>query len=220
MSTVVFILSFIEPAAVVPTVLLLVGIGMACWLVARTPLTAEIRDRLNSWAMSGAVVLLFAVASFGWLYPEVMYPRYGNLQSVVQEGWEPFSLVHLQRTAVRDGRTVIVDFSADWCFNCKALEKTQLHTTAVEGAIETANAVKMYADFTDYPEELKDTIKALRSSGVPIIAVFPGDRPYEPIVFRGGYTKTHIVDALASAKPRADALLGVNPNAATTAATR
>jgi thiol:disulfide interchange protein DsbD len=107
---------------------------MACWLVARTPLTAELRDKLQSWAMSGAVVLLFAVAAFGWLYPDVMYPRYGGLQSRVAEGWDPFSLIRLQKTAVREGRTVIVDFSADWCFNCKVLEKTQLHTDQVEKA--------------------------------------------------------------------------------------
>ena len=47
LATVVFILSFIEPAAVVPTLLLLLGIGVACWLIARTPLTAEFGDRLQ-----------------------------------------------------------------------------------------------------------------------------------------------------------------------------
>ena len=37
---------------------------------------------------------------------------------------------------------------------------------------------------------------------MPVIAIFPGDRPYEPIVFRGGYTKTRVVDALSRAKSR------------------
>jgi thiol:disulfide interchange protein len=150
--------------------------------------------------MSGAVLLLFAVASFGWLYPEVMYPRYGGLQSRITEGWDPFSLARLQKTAVREGRTVIVDFSADWCFNCKVLEKTQLHTDVVNKAITDASAIKLYADFTDYPAEIKDTISALKSNGVPVIAIFPGDKPYEPIVFRDGYTASKIAAALRTAR--------------------
>ena len=50
LGTVVFILSYIEQAAIVPTILLLLGIGVACWLVARTPLTAELGARLKAWA--------------------------------------------------------------------------------------------------------------------------------------------------------------------------
>jgi len=206
LGTVVFILSFIEPAAVVPTVLLLVGIGMACWLVARTPLTAEVRDRLQTWAMAGAVLLLFGVASFGWLYPDVMRPRFGDGHGrmAAKEGWAPFSLSRLQRVAVEEGRTVIVDFSANWCAICKVLERTVLHTSPVERAIADADAAPMYADFSDYPEELKRTIGALKSSGVPVIAVFPGGAPYEPIVFRGGYTKAGLIDALGRAAARGD----------------
>ena len=93
MATVVFILSFVEPAAVVPTLLLLVGIGVACWLVARTPLTAERSDRLQSWALAGAVVLLATAVSFGWLYPDVMQPRYTATVAAESDGpWQPFSL--------------------------------------------------------------------------------------------------------------------------------
>ena len=76
LATVVFILSFMEPAAVVPTVALLLGVGVACWLVSRTPLTAELGDRLQSWALAGAVVLLSAVGCrFGWLLCRSDEPR-------------------------------------------------------------------------------------------------------------------------------------------------
>lgn len=200
MATVVFILSFIEPAAIVPTVMLLLGIAVACWLIARTPLTAEFRERLQTWALSGAVVMAFVVASFGWLYRDVMKPRFEGQQLTHGGGqWQPFSLERLKKVAVDGRQTVLVDFSADWCFNCKVLEQTILHTEEVSRAIAKSGAVTMYADFTDYPPEIERTIRALRSNGVPVIAVFPGDAPYEPIVFRGGYTKQGLIDALVKA---------------------
>ena len=119
--------------------------------------------------------------------------------------WQPFSLEALQKYAVEDGKTVIVDFSADWCVNCKVLEKAVLHTEAVETAIAESGAVKMYADYTDYPPEIERTIRALKSNGVPVIAIFPGSRPYQPFVFRDGYTAQGIISALAQAESRSGA---------------
>jgi thiol:disulfide interchange protein len=204
LGTVVFILSFIEPAAVVPTVLLLVGVGMACWIVAGTPLTAELRDRLQTWAMAGAVLILFGVASFGWLFPDVMRPRFadGGGRAVAADGWAPFSLARLQRVAVEEGRTVLVDFTANWCAICKFLEQTVLHTETIKQAMADAGVVAMIADHTDEPPEIEQTIRALKSNGVPVIAIFPGGSPYKPIVFRGGYTQQGLVSALEKAAGR------------------
>jgi hypothetical protein len=97
---------------------------------------------------------------------------------------------------------VLVDFSADWCANCKVLEAAVLHTEPVEQAIAASGAVTMYADYTRYPPEIEKTIRALRSNGVPVIAIFPGDRPYKPIVFRGGYTQDGLIEALEKATGR------------------
>jgi len=194
LATVVFILSFIGPTAVVPTLLLLLGIAVACWLVARTPHTAEFRDRVRSWASAGAVVLVFIAASFGWLY------RISNAPA--DPGWQAFSLERLKQVAVDEGRTVLVDFGAEWCPTCKFLEQTVLHTKPVEEAISRTGAVTMYADFTNFPQEIKDTIKALGADGVPVVAIFPGNSPYQPIVFGGGYTKDKLIAALQSAPSR------------------
>ncbi|MEX0643157.1 MAG: cytochrome c biogenesis protein CcdA [Pirellulales bacterium] len=193
MGTVVFILSYIDPVAVVPTIFLLLGIGVACWLVARTPLTAEFTARLKSWTWSGAVVLLFMGASYV-LYLLAIAPA--------DKDWQPFSLERLKQVAVNEGRTVLVDFSAEWCVNCKFYEKTVLHTQAVKQAIKGANVVTMYADFTDSPPEIDRTIKALGANGVPVIAIFPGGDPYRPIVFRGGYSQQDIIAALSEANSR------------------
>jgi thiol:disulfide interchange protein len=194
LGTVVFILSFIEAAAIVPTIMLLLGIGVACWVVARTPLTAEFGARLKSWVTAAVVVLLFIGGSFGVMYRLATAP--------VDTTWQPFSLERLQQVAVDEGKTVLVDFSAEWCFNCKLFEKSVLHTQPVEQAIAKTGAVTMYADFTQYPPEIKRTIAALGANGVPVIAIFPGGAPHHPIVFRGGYRQRDLIDALADASTR------------------
>lgn len=196
LATVVFILSFIEPAAIVPTVALLLGIGVACWLVARTPLTADFGERLKAWGWASTVVLAFVGVSFGLMYRLAIAP--------VDKGWQPFSLERLKQVAVVDGQTVLVDFSAEWCLNCKLFEKTVLHTKPVEQAIKNSNAVTMYADYTNYPSELTRTIKALGGNGVPVIAIFPGNAPFEPMVFHGGYRQQDLVAALSRTDARRD----------------
>jgi suppressor for copper-sensitivity B len=194
LATVVFILSFIDILAVVATLALLLGIGVACWFIARTPLTAEFGERVKSWAIGGAVVLIFASVSFGVLYRLAIAPS--------DMAWQPFSLERLKQVAVDEGRTVLVDFSAEWCLNCKFFEKTVLHTKPVEQAIASSGAVTMYGDYTKYPPEIDETIKALHANGVPVIAIFPGDAPYSPIVFRGGYRKQDLIAALDRSKSR------------------
>jgi thiol:disulfide interchange protein len=194
LATVVFILSFIQPAAVVPTLVLLLGIGIACWVISRTPFTAELTDRLWSWAKAGAVV----AASIGVAVLLLRTPP--------QAAWPPFSLERLKQVAVDEGRTVLVDFSAEWCINCKVFERTVLHTEAVEKAIERAGVMTMYADFTEKPPEIERTIRALGANGVPVIAIFPGGDPYRPIVFSGGYTKPKLIAALQEAASRSERL--------------
>jgi thiol:disulfide interchange protein len=166
---------------------------VACWAVARTPQTAEIGARLKAWGWAAVVMLLFVGAST---------TMYRLATAPANQGWQPFSLERLYQVAVKEGKTVLVDFSAEWCINCKFFEKTVLHTAPVEQAITNGDVVTMYGDFTDYPPEIELTIRALGANGVPVIAIFPGGTPYEPIVFSGGYGQGDIIGAIAEAKNR------------------
>ena len=114
--------------------------------------------------------------------------------------WQPFSLKKLEHIAIDQGRTVMVDFTADWCTNCKALEKFVLKTDPVNQAVAQAGIVTMEADNTDQPPEIVETIRALGGSGVPVVAIFPASAPYEPIVFADGqYTQDDLIEAISKA---------------------
>lgn len=239
LGTVVWLLTFIEPPLVVPTVAMMVGIAGGCWWISQVDITASFAQKAKVWATAGLVIALATYGSFGWLYQDVMRPRFDRAvmtyaQEVISQErleiaselakintladkdafvtslvadaaddedtpWQPFSLAKLQRKAVEEGRTVLVDFTADWCLTCKTFEKLALKTPDVESAISAGDVVTMVADYTRRPPVIEKTIKALKSNGVPVIAIFPASDPYNPIVFRGQYTKQDILDALAQA---------------------
>ena len=143
LGTVVFILSFIEAAALVPTIVAAARCRRR--LLARRPHAAH--GRAGATAQSVDARLR---PSCWCSWP----PRSRCIDSRSRrsiKAWQPFSLERLQQVAVDEGKTVLVDFSAEWCVNCKFFEKTVLHTSAVEQAIKNSKAVTMYADFTNYP---------------------------------------------------------------------
>ncbi|TWT67740.1 Thiol:disulfide interchange protein DsbD precursor [Posidoniimonas polymericola] len=193
LSTVIFLLSLVPSNYLLPSLCLLTSIGLACWVYSKMQIGAPIGEHTQTIALSGAIVAAGAVFAFAWLAPVL---------SDESEEWQAFSLAKLNQVAVEEGKTVLVDFGADWCANCQVLEKTVLHTPPVEQAIKTNRIVTMFADNTKYPPEIEQTLKALRSNGVPVIAIFPGGAPYEPIVFRGIYTQGDLTAAIEEAKTR------------------
>jgi thiol:disulfide interchange protein len=117
--------------------------------------------------------------------------------------WQDFTLAKLGRLAIDERRTVLVDFTADWCASCKFFEQTVLKTDDVTQALDGGGVATMSADYTKKPGWMRETIRALGGIGVPVLAIFPADRPYEPIVFTGGYTKSGLLEAIAQATGRA-----------------
>ncbi|MBX3432571.1 MAG: thioredoxin family protein [Pirellulales bacterium] len=110
--------------------------------------------------------------------------------------WQPFDLDRLAVTLLGDRRTVLVDFTADWCVNCKYLENAVLKSNEVERELARAGVVTMVADYTNKPAWMKQMIRALDGNGVPITAIFPADQPYKPIVLRGVYAKDTLLGHL------------------------
>ncbi len=99
LGTVVWILSFIEEAYVVPTVALLFVLWAACWWINRTPLTAPWSDRIKSYVGAALFAGVVGTASFWALTPGWTWPAYSDEQ-----------LALLQDKGV----TVLVDFTADY----------------------------------------------------------------------------------------------------------
>jgi thiol:disulfide interchange protein len=64
LATVIYLLSVLKPALVLPTVALLFGLWAACWWIGRTPLTASFGPKLLAWAQAGIYSALLIIALF------------------------------------------------------------------------------------------------------------------------------------------------------------
>jgi thiol:disulfide interchange protein len=189
LGTVAFIFSYMNKDYIVPTFVLLIGLWAACWWIGRTPTYEPVGKQLAAWAQGGVFAALI-----GWFAFSQLLPRDEILP------WQPFDRVQLAELN-RQGKTVLVDFSADWCLTCKYNLKTAINTQAVANAIERNRVVTMLADWTDGSPEVTQMLNDLKSNSIPVLAIFPADSPNKVLVLRDLVTKRQVLDAIAKAGP-------------------
>lgn len=189
LGTVVYLFSFLDQDYLVATFALLIGVWAACWWIGRTPVVASRWAKAGAWLGGGAVVAAVGGVAFTFLVPRVELIA-----------WQPFSAARLAQLTA-EGRTVLVDFTADWCLTCKTNEAVALNTAEVHGLVESNGVVPLKADWTEPNDEIKGMLELLGSNSIPVYAVFPADRPKEPLVLRDLVSKWQIVSALREAGP-------------------
>jgi suppressor for copper-sensitivity B len=269
---VIWILYFLPIEDVVPTIGLLFGLWLACWLIGRVAPTASTKTRAWAWGLAVLALLLPGLASFIWLRPamqrrldnrvaaevtagqhdDAVQNRFTALQiesakklaknlpngteptsflepllapnpggrgsplasEAGQPGtnpaagaelpWQPFNRALFERL-VAAGKTVLVDFTADWCLTCKTLEALVLNTRPTREMVDHNGVVALRADWTRGAPEVTEMMEILGSKQVPVVAIFPAGDPNHPIVLRGGFSRQTLLEALEKAGPSADA---------------
>ena len=111
--------------------------------------------------------------------------------------WLPFSESELT-SALESDRVVVLDFTADWCLNCKALESGVLLAQPVKGLLLADDVVPLKADLTSTKAEGWDKLRDLGRTGIPTLVVFtPGG--HEPWI-ASAYTSDQVVAAIEAAR--------------------
>jgi len=100
--------------------------------------------------------------------------------------------------AVKYKKIVVMDFTAEWCLNCKVLEQGVLHDQRITRLLAQDNIVPMKVDITGKNPAGKDKLKAVGSLTVPLLVVFsPAGNP----VFKSDfYTVNQVMDAVQKAQ--------------------
>jgi thiol:disulfide interchange protein len=189
LATVVYLLSTLSPIYFIPTLALLVGLGFACWWIGRTPLTAATQARVAAW-VGGALV----AALVGWF-------AFAALLHQPKIAWQPFSPQALDQ-ARTEGKTVMVDFSADWCLTCKTNLKLAIDTDAVHELIKANGVVPMLADWTDPSPTIKKALNDLNCNSIPVLAIWPANsQSGNAIVLSDLLSESQVLKALNDAGP-------------------
>jgi len=190
LGTVVYLFTTMSTKYFIPTLSLLVGLWLACWWIGRTPLTASQAKRTTAWLGGTTVAALIGLLAFTVLLYESKMP------------WQPFSPAALDG-ARSDGKTVMVDFTADWCPTCKWNLKMAVDTPKVRQLVDANSVVPMLADWTDESPMIKQTLNRLGRDSIPVLAIYPA-QPVdgkEVIILSDLISERQVLDALKAAGP-------------------
>jgi thiol:disulfide interchange protein len=186
--TVAYLMISLNHQLLLLTVILLVFVAMGAWIWGRfslQPRTAVGRTMVLAGAL--LIVVIGAYLSFHTLR-DVLQPSTGS--AVTALTWEPFDPVKLHQYQ-QEGRSVMLDFSADWCANCTFNEVRVYNSAAVRQLLREKNVIVMKADLTregPTTKTIRQLMGQLGARSIPFLAVFPGDQPAKP------YTLYDLVD--------------------------
>ncbi|CAN5143094.1 hypothetical protein BH11CYA1_BH11CYA1_30080 [soil metagenome] len=191
----------------------LVTLAFAAWIIATfTDLTSTTERKIKVWAIAGTVLGLVS-----WLcifaQPQVMAAIIPNGSSAVSAAataptvaasdsekadWQPFSVAALNSLLSAD-KTVLLDFTADWCQTCQVNEKTVLSNSAVQEKLKELKVVTMRADWTRQNPDITKLLSKFGRAGVPLYVIFPAGKADSPIVLPEVITVQLVVDELTKA---------------------
>jgi suppressor for copper-sensitivity B len=93
-----------------------------------------------------------------------------------QENWIKFDESQISNL-VKQGKTVVVDITADWCITCKANKLLVLNSKEVRARISQENIVAMRGDLTKPDEAIFNFMKKYNRYGIPFNIVFGPNAP-------------------------------------------
>ena len=168
-------------------------LGLASWAF------GAIRARAIAWPV------VIAIVGAGWFVflkdnLNAAPIKSGEARATQPGGieWQPFSPESLAK-AIADGKPVFIDFTADWCLNCKYNEKFVLETEPVRAAFREKKIVAFKADWTNADPVITEMLKKFKRAGVPVYVLYlPGIS--EPFVFPEILSKDLVLRHLADIK--------------------
>jgi len=92
--------------------------------------------------------------------------------------WAPFDPLRVALEN-RRGRPVFMDYTADWCLNCKSNEKLIIETQKVRDSLKKYDIFPMVADWTNENEVITQWLEKLGRTGIPTYAVYFPDGSFD-----------------------------------------
>lgn len=195
--TTIFLLSMFPNDYRIAAATTLIAVWMGCWIIGQVPAYYPLLSRLAGWSGGILVASMIGYWSFQNLGPV-------DASSDHHIAWEPYSESRL-RELKKAGRTVLIDFTASWCVNCKTNLKFAIETQKVAQQIRKNQVVALVADLSDTTspegEAIQAKLDSLQCNGIPVLAVYSPKAPDRPYVLRALLPESTVLQALELAGP-------------------
>ncbi len=160
--------------------------GAGVWLIVRT---FKITPKAGRRVVFSVVGLFIIGVSVAYAAKETNKAKH--------DIWIDFTEV-LFAEASDSGNVVVLDFTAEWCLNCKALKAAVLDRKGVMDELRSAGVTPLLADVTSTKAPGWEKLGDLGQTGIPTLAIFgPGlDSPW----ISNAYTSDQVLAAIESAR--------------------
>ncbi len=156
------------------------------WLAYRAGRAARtVRWRLGLRAVAGLAIVLTLV----------LVPSLASQGPVPWVGYTPRRFA----AARSRGSVIVMDFTAEWCLNCKALESGVLDTKRVVELLHSPGVVPMRVDLTTANPDGRAKLAQLKWVGIPLLAVFGPGVGYTTPIRYDSYTPQMVEAAVRRA---------------------
>ncbi|OKH87834.1 suppressor for copper-sensitivity B [Thalassospira sp. TSL5-1] len=114
--------------------------------------------------------------------------------------WQPFAPDKISQL-VGEGKTVLVDITADWCVTCQVNKRLVIDTDAVRSALQADNVVLMQGDWTRPDPEIAAFLAKYDRYGIPFNAIYGPQAP-GGILLSELLSKDQVISGLKAAQPK------------------
>ena len=167
----------------------LVAVALAVWLLGRA--TSGLTSRFVALlALAAALYALISPPMKAGAAPATPQEAAAKAAERGQDRWSPERVAQLRA----EGRTIFVDFTADWCITCKVNERGALAGDRVREAFAADDVAVLVADWTNADPVITQGLAEFGRNGVPLYLVYP--KGGEPRVLPQVLTPQIVLDAL------------------------
>ncbi|WP_045212728.1 protein-disulfide reductase DsbD family protein [Desulfonatronovibrio magnus] len=182
LATCIYLITLLPESLIMETLILFWIIGVGAWIWGKW--TNYSQSTLKRIGIRGVAVTLVLLGAFVLFKPRAYYPAV----------WISFSQDRFEQ--VLGQKNFLVEFTADWCPNCKFLEKTVLTPAHLERIGEEFDMLFLRVDLTYQNPAGENLLKSLDSMSIPLVALFSKDNPESPLILRDLFTRNQLAKAL------------------------
>lgn len=182
MATCIYLITLLPETLIMEALILFWIIGLGAWIWGKW--TSLSQTRLKRSSIRAAALALIIVSFFLLFKPRTQY----------SVAWINFDEQKFH--SLLGEENFLMEFTADWCPNCKFLEKTVLTPAYMEKILEDHDLLFLRVDLTYQNPAGEAVLRALDSMSIPLVAIFNKDNPESPLILRDLFTRKQLMKAL------------------------